>query len=60
VPHGGETSDIINIGGVKVSARRIEELLEAMEEVHEAAGCGIEDASGVERAVGGGGAERVG
>jgi acyl-coenzyme A synthetase/AMP-(fatty) acid ligase len=45
----GRTSDIVNIGGVKVSARRIEELLEAMEEVREAAGCGVEDASGVER-----------
>src|SRR5882672_1571477 len=45
----GRTSDIINIGGSKVSARRIEEALEAMEEVHEAAACGVADAAGVER-----------
>jgi acyl-coenzyme A synthetase/AMP-(fatty) acid ligase len=45
----GRTSDVINIGGVKVSARQIEEILEAMEEVREAAACGVEDASGVER-----------
>jgi acyl-coenzyme A synthetase/AMP-(fatty) acid ligase len=45
----GRTSDVINIGGVKVSARQIEEALESMEEVREAAACGIEDASGVER-----------
>ena len=45
----GRTSDIINIGGVKVSARRIEELLETMEEVREAATCGIADAAGMER-----------
>jgi acyl-coenzyme A synthetase/AMP-(fatty) acid ligase len=45
----GRTSDLINIGGVKVSARQIEETLESMEEVREAAACGIEDASGMER-----------
>jgi long-chain acyl-CoA synthetase len=45
----GRTSDIINIGGVKISARRIEELLETMEEVREAAACGVEDAAGMER-----------
>jgi acyl-coenzyme A synthetase/AMP-(fatty) acid ligase len=45
----GRTSDVINIGGVKVSARHIEEMLEGMEEVREAAACGVEDASGVER-----------
>jgi acyl-coenzyme A synthetase/AMP-(fatty) acid ligase len=45
----GRTSDIINIGGSKVSARRIEEAFEAMEEVREAAACGVADSAGVER-----------
>jgi acyl-coenzyme A synthetase/AMP-(fatty) acid ligase len=45
----GRISELINIGGVKVSPRQIEEALESMEEVREAAACGIEDASGVER-----------
>jgi acyl-coenzyme A synthetase/AMP-(fatty) acid ligase len=45
----GRSSDIINIGGVKVSAGRIEEVLEGMEEVREAAACGVEDQSGMER-----------
>lgn len=45
----GRTSDVINIGGVKVSSRRIEEVLETMEEVREAAACGVEDASGMEK-----------
>jgi acyl-coenzyme A synthetase/AMP-(fatty) acid ligase len=45
----GRASDVINIGGVKVSARRIEEVLETMEEVREASACGVEDALGVER-----------
>ncbi len=45
----GRTSDIVNIGGTKISARRIEEVLESMQEVREAAACGIEDAAGVER-----------
>jgi acyl-coenzyme A synthetase/AMP-(fatty) acid ligase len=45
----GRTSDIINLGGVKVSARRIEEVLETMEGVREAAACGVEDAAGMER-----------
>jgi fatty-acyl-CoA synthase len=45
----GRISDVINLGGVKISSRRIEEVLEAMEEVREAAACGVEDASGLER-----------
>jgi len=45
----GRTSDVINIGGVKVSANQIEKALETMEEVREAAACGVEDAAGVER-----------
>jgi acyl-coenzyme A synthetase/AMP-(fatty) acid ligase len=45
----GRTSDLINLGGVKVSARPIEDILEAMADVREAAACGVEDASGLER-----------
>jgi acyl-coenzyme A synthetase/AMP-(fatty) acid ligase len=45
----GRTSDVINIGGVKVSANQIEQALETIEEVREAAACGVEDAAGVER-----------
>jgi len=45
----GRISDVINIGGVKVSGRHVEEILEAMPEVREAAACGVEDASGVEQ-----------
>ena len=45
----GRTVDVINIGGVKVSARRIEEVLETMEGVREAAACGVDDAAGMER-----------
>jgi acyl-coenzyme A synthetase/AMP-(fatty) acid ligase len=45
----GRTSDLINIGGVKLSARHIEEIVEAMEEVREAAACGVQDAASVEQ-----------
>jgi acyl-coenzyme A synthetase/AMP-(fatty) acid ligase len=45
----GRTSDLINIGGVKVSTRQIEEAFEEMEEVREAAACGVDDSAGVER-----------
>jgi acyl-coenzyme A synthetase/AMP-(fatty) acid ligase len=45
----GRTSDVINIGGTKISAGRIEEVMESMAEVREAAACGVEDATGVER-----------
>jgi acyl-coenzyme A synthetase/AMP-(fatty) acid ligase len=45
----GRTVDVINIGGVKVSARRIEEVLETMEGVREAAACGVDDVAGMER-----------
>jgi acyl-coenzyme A synthetase/AMP-(fatty) acid ligase len=45
----GRTSDVINIGGTKVSAKRIEDLLETMEGIREAAACAVEDASGLER-----------
>jgi acyl-coenzyme A synthetase/AMP-(fatty) acid ligase len=45
----GRTSDIINSGGVKLSGRRVEEIVETMEGVREAAACGVEDATGVEQ-----------
>jgi acyl-coenzyme A synthetase/AMP-(fatty) acid ligase len=45
----GRTSDIINTGGTKLSARRVEEILETIEGVREAAACGVEDAAGMER-----------
>jgi len=45
----GRTSDVINIGGVKLSARRVEEILETLEKVQEAAACGVPDAAGVEQ-----------
>jgi acyl-coenzyme A synthetase/AMP-(fatty) acid ligase len=45
----GRASDVINSGGVKMSARHIEEILETMEEVREAAACGVEDAAGMEQ-----------
>jgi acyl-coenzyme A synthetase/AMP-(fatty) acid ligase len=45
----GRTSDVINSGGTKLSARRIEETFEMIEGVREAAACGVEDAAGVER-----------
>lgn len=44
----GRHSDVINRGGVKVSATRIEEVLEALPQIKEAAACGIEGASGLE------------
>ena len=39
---------MINRGGVKVSATKIEEILEALPEIKEAAACGVEGASGLE------------
>jgi acyl-coenzyme A synthetase/AMP-(fatty) acid ligase len=44
----GRQSDVINRGGVKISASRIEEILEALPEVKEAAACGVEGSSGLE------------
>jgi acyl-coenzyme A synthetase/AMP-(fatty) acid ligase len=44
----GRYSDVINRGGVKVSATKIEEVLEAMPAVKEAAACGVEGSSGLE------------
>jgi acyl-coenzyme A synthetase/AMP-(fatty) acid ligase len=45
----GRTSELINIGGVKVSTKQIEEAFEQMEEVREATACGVDDSAGVER-----------
>jgi acyl-coenzyme A synthetase/AMP-(fatty) acid ligase len=45
----GRTSNIINIGGAKLSLARIEEILETVSGVREAAACGVEDAMGIER-----------
>jgi acyl-coenzyme A synthetase/AMP-(fatty) acid ligase len=45
----GRTSDVINIGGTKLSARHIEEIVETMEEVREAGACGVQDSAGMER-----------
>jgi acyl-coenzyme A synthetase/AMP-(fatty) acid ligase len=44
----GRFSDVINRGGVKVSATRIEEILEALPDIKEAAACGIDGPSGLE------------
>ncbi len=44
----GRSSDLINRGGTKVSASRIEEILEALPEVKEVAVCGVEGGSGLE------------
>ena len=38
----GRYSDVINRGGVKVSATKIEEVLEALPQIKEAAACGVE------------------
>jgi acyl-coenzyme A synthetase/AMP-(fatty) acid ligase len=45
----GRTTDIINIGGTKFSANRIEEIVASMPGVSETAACGVEDASGLEQ-----------
>jgi acyl-coenzyme A synthetase/AMP-(fatty) acid ligase len=44
----GRYSDVINRGGVKVAASRIEEVVEALPQIKEAAACGIEGASALE------------
>ena len=44
----GRTSDVINRGGVKVSSTKIEEILEDLPEVNEAAACGVMGPSGLE------------
>jgi acyl-CoA synthetase (AMP-forming)/AMP-acid ligase II len=44
----GRSSDVINRGGVKVSGNRIEEVLQGLPEIKEAAACGVTAASGLE------------
>jgi acyl-CoA synthetase (AMP-forming)/AMP-acid ligase II len=44
----GRTSDVINRGGVKVSGNRIEEILQELPEIDEAAACGVSGPSGLE------------
>lgn len=44
----GRSSDVINRGGVKVSGTRIEEILQSLPEIREAAVCGVAGPSGLE------------
>ena len=44
----GRTSDVINRAGVKVSGTRIEEILEELPQIKEAAACGVTAAAGIE------------
>jgi acyl-coenzyme A synthetase/AMP-(fatty) acid ligase len=44
----GRITDVINRGGVKVSSAKIEEILEELPEIKEAAACGVAGASGLE------------
>ena len=44
----GRYSDVINCGGVKLSATRIEEIVEALPNIKEAAVCGVEGHLGLE------------
>jgi len=44
----GRGSDVINRGGIKISGNRIEEILNAMPEIKEAAACGVFGSSGIE------------
>lgn len=44
----GRQTDVINRGGVKISAGRIEEILEAWPEIKEAAACGVQGGLGLE------------
>ena len=44
----GRSSDVINSGGVKVSASKIEEIVQALPEIQEAAVCGMMGSSGLE------------
>jgi acyl-CoA synthetase (AMP-forming)/AMP-acid ligase II len=44
----GRSSDVINSGGVKVSANKIEEILQALPEIREAAACGVMGPVGLE------------
>jgi acyl-coenzyme A synthetase/AMP-(fatty) acid ligase len=44
----GRITDVINRGGVKISSSKIEEVLEGLPEIKEAAACGVPGLSGLE------------
>ncbi len=44
----GRTSDVINRAGIKVSGTRIEEILQELPQINEAAACGVIAPSGIE------------
>jgi acyl-coenzyme A synthetase/AMP-(fatty) acid ligase len=44
----GRSSDVINSGGVKVSSVRIEEIVQGLPEIMEAAACGVMGPTGIE------------
>jgi acyl-coenzyme A synthetase/AMP-(fatty) acid ligase len=44
----GRSSDVLNRGGIKVSGTRIEQILEALPQVKQAAACGVSGPSGLE------------
>ena len=44
----GRNSDVINSGGVKVSAAKIEEVVQALPEIRDSGACGIAGPSGIE------------
>jgi acyl-coenzyme A synthetase/AMP-(fatty) acid ligase len=44
----GRYSDVINRGGLKIAASKIEEVLEALPQIKEAAACGVQTSSGLE------------
>ena len=44
----GRITDVINRGGVKVSSAKIEEILQGLPEIDEAAACGVAGSSGME------------
>jgi len=46
----GRSSDVINSGGVKISATKIEEILRALPGIKEAAACGVMGPNGLEEA----------
>src|SRR5208282_4279726 len=44
----GRSSDVINSGGIKVSATKIEEILQSLPGIKEVAACGVMGQSGIE------------
>jgi long-chain acyl-CoA synthetase len=45
----GRSAEVINSGGVKVSAIKIEEIVQALPEIKEAAACGVMGPAGIEK-----------